>query len=188
MINKYTMLMKKVLSFDISSTTIGYSVIEYSENNIDLISHGNIKPPKSDKGSLSFRALSASRDIRKLLKEINPDEVAVEAYAQRFSAGRSTARTIIVLSFFNELISMIVLDELGFETYKYPVITIRTTISKFIGVKTISKENMFDVITKHFSNFTLKKNKTGKTKEESFDESDAIAVGFCHSILKLKNK
>ena len=94
--------MKKILSYEVSSSTIGYSVIEYDLNSINLVEYGNVKPPKSDKGSLSYRALSAVKSITAIVERVKPDEVAIEDYAKRFSAGRSTARTIIVLSFFNE--------------------------------------------------------------------------------------
>jgi Holliday junction resolvasome RuvABC endonuclease subunit len=174
--------MKKILSFDVSSSTIGYSVIEYDLNSINLVEYGNVKPPKSDKGSLSYRALSAVKSITTIVERVKPDEVAIEDYAKRFSAGRSTARTIIVLSFFNELMCLTVLDKLNIEAYRYPVITIRSSISHHLSIKTISKEDMFKVICDNFKNFLPKKNKVGGIKEESFDEADAIAVGFCHAI------
>jgi len=55
--------MKKVLGLDISSSVIGYSIIEFDDNNINLVKYGHIKPPGADKGSLSLRGLQASKDV-----------------------------------------------------------------------------------------------------------------------------
>ena len=175
--------MKKILGLDISSSVIGYGIIEYDDKNINLVKYGHIKPPAAEKGSLSFRALQASKEVRELLIKECPDEVAVEMYANRFAAGRTTARTIIVLSFFNELCQLVCLDCLGIESVKYTVVGIRSTISKFINKKSISKEDMFEVIRDTFKNF----NKKGGFGAESFDQADAIAVAFCHAIVSQKN-
>ncbi len=174
--------MKKVLGLDVSSSVIGYSIIEYDKSDIRLIRYGHIKPPNAKKGSLSFRGLFASKKIKELLTKENPDSVAVEMYASRFSAGRSSARTIIVLSFFNELMSMTCLDTLGIETDKYTVANIRSVISKYLKNKSISKDEIFEVIKDHFPNFKPRINKNGGVGKESFDQADAIAVAFCHAI------
>jgi len=174
--------MKKVLGLDISSSCIGWATIEYDDTTINLVKYGNIDPPDAKKGSLSFRALSASKELRKLLKAESPDEIAVEAYANRFAGGRTTARTIIVLSFFNEMCQMICLDELGFESVKYPVSNIRSIISKFLKKKSISKDEIFEEVKGYFTNFIPRISRTGSYGSESFDQADAIAVAFCHAI------
>jgi Holliday junction resolvasome RuvABC endonuclease subunit len=170
--------MKKILGFDISSSTIGYGLIEYDENNIKISEYGHLKPPGSDKGTLAFRALSASKLLKDLLLKINPDYVAFEDYANRFSEGRSSARTIIVLSVFNEVSAMTCLQTLGFEPVKYPAVTIRSSLSKINGQKITSKEEAFNFITTNYSDFKLRHKKTGKIKDECFDEADAIAVAL----------
>lgn len=174
--------MKKVLGLDISSNVIGYGIIEYDKDNINLIKYGHIKPPDSKSGSLSFRGLAASKKVKELLIKESPDSVAVEMYASRFSAGRSSARTIIVLSFFNELMSLTCLDSIGIETDKYTVSNIRSVISKYLKNKSISKDEIFEVIKDQFPSFTPRVNKNGGIGKESFDQADAIAVAFCHAI------
>jgi Holliday junction resolvasome RuvABC endonuclease subunit len=178
--------MKKVIGLDISSSVIGYGIIEFDENNINLVGYGHIKPPGSDKGSLAYRGLEASKMVRDLLKKESPDAVAVEMYANRFSAGRSSARTIIVLSFFNELMSLTSLDSVGIETNKYTVANIRSTISKYLKNKSISKDQIFEVIKSTFPTFIPRTNKNGNIGSESFDQADAIAVAFCHAIVNQK--
>ena len=178
--------MKKVIGLDISSSVIGYGIIEFDESTISLVKYGHIKPPSSDKGSLAYRGLEASKDVRDLLKKESPDAVAVEMYANRFSAGRSSARTIIVLSFFNELMSLTCLDSIGIETDRYTVANIRSTISKYLKNKSISKDQIFEVIKLTFPNFKPRINKNGNIGTESFDQADAIAVAFCHAIVNQK--
>jgi len=175
--------MKTVLGLDISSSTIGWSILEYDDNNIVLKEYGNIKPPKSTKGSLTFRVSAAYDELYDFFQEKRPDIVASEAYANKFPAGRSTARTIIVLSVFNELTSMACLKSLGYEPNRYAVSTIRSMLSKFAGYRISSKEDCFDFIKKYFSSFSLRNNKNGKISKECYDEADAIAVALTY-ILK----
>jgi len=177
--------MKTILGLDISSSTIGWSIIEYDDEQIVLKEYGHIKPLKSNKGSLALRASSAYDDVYSFLKENNPDMFASEAYANKFPAGRSTARTIIVLSVFNELMSIACLKSLSYEPERYAVMTIRSSLSKFAGYKISSKEECFEFIKKYFSNFSLRSNRNGKIAKECYDEADAIAVALTY-ILKEK--
>ena len=174
--------MKKILGLDISSSTIGYSVMEYDEDSYALKEHGHIKPIKSDKGTLAFRASHTISVLEELFKKINPDCVAFEDYVNKFSKGRSTARTIIVLSVFNESASIACIRALGFEPSKYPVVTIRSKLSKLSGLSISSKEECFDFIKNSFSDFSLLLDKKSNIKEESLDEADSIAVCLTHII------
>jgi Holliday junction resolvasome RuvABC endonuclease subunit len=178
--------MKTILGLDISSSTIGWSILEYNDKQIILKEYGYIKPPNSSKGSLTFRVSAAYDEVYKFLKSKKPDAVASEAYANKFPRGKSTARTIIVLSVFNELISMACLKSLKYEPEKYAVMTIRSMLSKFAGYKISSKEECFEFIKKYFSNYSLRNNRNGKIAKECYDEADAIAVALTY-ILKERN-
>jgi Holliday junction resolvasome RuvABC endonuclease subunit len=179
--------MNKIISLDISSSTVGWAMLSYDDNNFSLEEYGHIKPLKSTKGSLAFRASDYFDKISDLLKEKNPDFVVIEAYASRFQSRKSTARTIIVLSFFNELTSVASLKAIKIEPISYPVVTIRSCLSKFSGTKITSKEDCFKFIEKYFKNFTLRYKRTGSIKDECYDEADAIAVGLTHIIKEQKN-
>jgi len=178
--------MIKVLGLDISSSTIGYAVVEFDKNSIVLTKYGHIKPPPSKKGSIAFRALEASKELRKVLSSVKPDHIAVEDYARKFTKGKSSASTIIILSVFNEVMSMTSLDEAGKEPHRYNVTNLRSVLSKFLNKTSVSKEEVFDLMVGHFKNFIPSKNKLGNISKESGDESDAIAVALCHSILLQK--
>ena len=165
----------KTLGLDVSSSVIGWALLDDSER---LLEYGNIVPPKSSKGSLSFR-LSATYDLLfELLKNKKPNVVSIESYVSKFSPGRSSARTIIVLSCFNELASMVCIRSLGIEAEKHTVSRIRSFIKKNNNLKIISKDETFEFIKSKYPNFNIRKNRNGNISKSVFDESDAIAVGL----------
>jgi len=179
--------MKKLISLDISSSTVGWALFSFSKDEFSLIEYGHIKPEKSSKGSLAYRAANYLDKISEFLIQKNPDCVAIEAYANKFPKGKSSARTIIVLSLFNETTSMASIKSIGVEPKSYPVMTIRSCLSSFSGSKITSKEDCFNFIKNNFKNFNLKYKKTGKIKDECYDEADAIAVGLTHIIKEQKS-
>lgn len=172
--------MKKVLSFDISSSTIGWTLMEYDQSSFNLMDFGYIKPPKKEKGSISFRLNSTNNSIEDLIKKHCPDEVAVEDYAKRFSGGRTTANTIIILSTFNEIVCLAAFRVMGMDAYRYPVVRIRSQVGKLFGIKIVSKDDIFPEIVKRSTFFVPQKNKNNNTKIEYMDVADAIAVGITH--------
>jgi Holliday junction resolvasome RuvABC endonuclease subunit len=175
--------MKRILGLDISSATIGWAVLSVDDNkNFLLDSYGHIKPPSSSDGTLTHRIDSAYSDLKNLFIDISPDSVAIEAYANKFSSGRSSARTIMVLSVFNELSALACLRSISIEPYKYNVISIRSDMSKLFEKKIKSKDDVFDHISEYFENFNIRYSRTGKIRKECYDETDAIAVAICHYI------
>jgi Holliday junction resolvasome RuvABC endonuclease subunit len=179
--------MNKVIGLDISSSTVGWALFSYDENSCKLEEYGHIKPMKSAKGSLSVRAADYLDKITDFLSDKSPDSVAIEAYANKFSKGRSTARTIIVLSVFNEITSVGSIKSIGIEPDRYAVVTIRSVLSKIAGEKISSKEDAFDFIVNKFKSFKIRKKKTGTIKDECFDEADAVAVALTHIYKELDN-
>ena len=175
--------MKTLLGFDISSSTIGWATFDVDDGAYNLSGYGNIRPPGSKKGSLCFRVSETYDIIYDFIREKSPDFICVEAYANKFPSGKSTARTIIVLSVFNEVVSMACLRGSGIEPVRYPVSTIRSSLSKFSNVKISSKDEAFDFIVNNFPEFKTRENRSGNIAKECFDEADAIAVAFTY-ILK----
>lgn len=168
--------MIKVLGLDISSATIGWAIVEADKDDQSLAEYGFLRPPGSKKGSLTYRVSETFDMINEFLEEKAPDIVVIESYANKFPSGKSTARTIIVLSVFNEVVSMSSLRFLKKDPVRYPVVTIRAALSKIAGRKISSKEECFDFVCNHFSNFKLRKNRAGNLSKECYDEADAIAV------------
>lgn len=179
--------MKRVLSLDISSSTIGWAVIEYDSSSFSLIKYGFLKPPNSTKGSLSFRLSKTVDMIEDLILQTNPDEVAVEDYAKRFSKKKSTAHTIITLSTFNEVVCLTAYRKMTKDVFRYPVMTIRSQVGKLFGVKIISKDDIFPEIVSRATLFKPQLNKNNNIKKESFDIVDALGVGITHILKESPN-
>lgn len=176
--------MYKTLSLDISSTTIGWALIGNNDDSITIIEHGHLKPVKEEL-SLANRALRSQVLVRNLIKKYKPDKVAVEDYLTKFTKGKSTARTIVVLSVFNEAMSMVCLEEKGVDPDRLAVITIRSLLSSVSTSKITSKEDCFDFI-RNIPSFKIRMNKKQNIKKETYDEADAVAAGIA-SILRSNN-
>lgn len=179
---------KKVIGLDVSSSCVGFSVFNYDKAGIALLQVGHIKPPDSKKGSIIFRVFEYVKELRKLLATEKPNAVSIENFASGFSAGRTTAKTIVILATFNSITQMVVLESLGYEAEMLAVSTIRSIISKHLGAKSVSKEEMLDVITKQFSSqWKPRITKNGTIGAESLDESDGIAAGWAYCLLHQKD-
>ena len=186
--------MKKVLSLDISSSTIGWSVIGISiDETIKLYDFGHIKPPSkamAEKKSfgLSYRLSEISRLAKGLLEENTPDVVIVEDSAKKFSRGKSSANTIIILATVNEIVSLECFNLLGKEVVRLPVSRIRKILRDRYDSPIKDKDDGLNLMGKLFENFNTKLNRAGNIKKECYDEADALAVGLAFCIDELKGK
>lgn len=169
--------MKTVLSFDISSSIIGWSKLSYDGNEIKLISYGHIKP-KKDK-CIEKRLVDVENKIKEVCEKNKSDYYAVENYANKFSKGRSTANTIKILSVFNEVVNLTIFKTTGKISYRYPVVTIRSCIGKFYGKKIVSKEETFELLKNKFQNFKIVYNRNDNISNYCYDIVDSFAVGVC---------
>lgn len=176
--------MKRILSLDISSSTIGFAVLDYDQTQATLYDHGHFKPPDKKKSGdlLPLRLEISMNKLKDWIKLYKPQEVVIEDYAKRFNQGKSTANIIILLSTFNECLRLVAYQQLGIDAIKYPVITIRTEVGKLFNTKIVSKDDIFPVIQEQCKSFTTLYNKKGNVKNESKDEGDAIAVGITRII------
>lgn len=165
-----------VLGFDVSSSTIGWGLVA-SEGPI-LVAHGHYRPPTS-KHSLHHR-LSASYDFAKdLCERFSPTVAAVEEIAL-FIKGKSSARTITTLAFFNGAVALAAYRALG-GVRLYPVSTIRKTIKKSLGLKgTPRKEEIPSIIREHLEPGFAHVPKRGSDEPavQTNDEADGIAVAW----------
>ncbi len=173
----------KVLGLDISSSTIGWALLSLKEKEVKVLQHGHIKPLKSIKGTLSERLSDTYNKVLALLDKVNPDEIVVEDYLKKFTKGKSSAHTIMILSVFNEVSCLVCKRHLDMEAKRYSVSKVRSLISKHLDKEIVSKEEIFPVMCEVFKdNFKLKNNRNDNIKVECYDEADAIAVGFAYII------
>lgn len=176
-------MIKKVLGFDVSSTTIGYAVLAVDEKKqeIKFVSADYLKPIK--KGTILERLADTRNKIKKIIEKIKPDYIAIEDIIM-FIRGMSTANTVITLTSFNRMIGLLSLDFLGKSPNMYSVMAIRH------GLKTTpdlpDKEEMPELAAKHLNiNFPYELNKNGKLKIENYDKADAISVALMHAFVLL---
>jgi Holliday junction resolvasome RuvABC endonuclease subunit len=181
--------MKKVLGFDVSSSCIGYCVLEVDEASQDIkfVSCNYLKPIK--KGTIIERLATTRDKISSIINKVKPDIIAIEDIIQ-FMSGASTAKTIITLTSFNRMIGLLSYDYLQRSPELFNVMTIRH------GLKTNKelpkKEDIPELVSKHLKIiFPYEKNKKGKIKVENYDMADGVAVAlYCAFILtgKVKRK
>lgn len=167
--------MSKILGFDVSSTTIGWSLLNIDDDKvITLIKSGWIKPIK--KGSIIERLIDTRDKIKNIIEDSKPDDIGIEDIIQ-FMQGKSTAKTIITLTTFNRMVCLLAYDYLGRSPTLFNVMSIRHGLK--INNIFPKKEDMPELVAKHLGiTFPYETNKKGKLKEENFDMADGIAVAL----------
>jgi Holliday junction resolvasome RuvABC endonuclease subunit len=177
----------RVLGFDISSSVVGWALLEINEEQISLLNFGFYQPKKT--GNIIEELALTRIDIKNLIETNKPDEIAIEQLIE-FMKGASSSKTIIKLTSYNRMISLLAYDYLGKVPNIYNVLAIRHGIKT--GGKFPSKEDIPDLVAKHLKikfPYIYKKNK--KISEVSGDIADGIAVALYHCFIltgKIKKK
>jgi crossover junction endodeoxyribonuclease RuvC len=175
-----------VLGLDISSTTVGYGVVEIIDKNIKYIDCGFIKPQKD--GTIVSRLNHLRNQVEIIFDIYQPDRIAIEDIIS-FMKGHSTATTIITLTTFNRMLCLYSYDYLGIEPQIYNVNTIRSKIKEQVRPK---KEEIPEVLARklhiEFPYEIVKKGRSkGKIQIESYDKADGLAVAVCYAMQIIKN-
>jgi Holliday junction resolvasome RuvABC endonuclease subunit len=182
-------MVKTILGFDVSSTTIGYCVLTWDDttNDIKFVLANYVKPIK--KGTIIERIVDTRNKIQKIIVAAKPNYIAVEDIIQ-FMAGKSTAKTIIMLTTFNRMIGLTCYDYLGKAPELFNVMTIRHGLK--MNKDLPKKEEMPSLVAQHLGiTFPYEYNKLGKVKVESMDKADGMAVALYQAFLlagKIKRK
>ncbi len=184
--------MKRVLGIDCSSTTIGLGVLEIDDNNsIKYISMNYIKPLKD--GTIIERIVDTRNKIKEIIEKEKPDYIGIEEIVQ-FMAGKSTAKTIIMLTTFNRMVCLLAYDYLNKNPELFNVMSIRHGLK--LNKVFPAKEDIPDLVAHHlnidFPWELIEKGKTkGNKKVENFDKADGIAVALHYAFIltgKTKSK
>lgn len=181
--------MKTILGFDVSSTTIGWCVLEFDEtlNTIKFVKANYVKPLK--KGNIIERIVDTRDKVQIIINNVKPDYIGVEDIIQ-FMQGKSTAKTIIMLTTFNRMIGLCAYDFLQRSPELFNVMSIRHGLK--LSKDLPKKEDIPDLVAKHLGiTFPYEHDKKGKVKVESFDKADGIAVALYYAFVltgKIKRK
>lgn len=178
---------KKILAFDVSSTTLAYAVLKITDTQeIKYITSDYIKPIKN--GSIIKRLVDTRDKIKKIIEEVNPDYIGIEEII-KFMAGASSATTVITLASFNRMICLLSYDFLLEEPELLSVMTIRHKIKKCSNYEKLPSKEELPIILEKLLNikFPWVYNKKNVIKVESYDKSDAICCAYVYA-LKLINE
>ncbi|MCZ2224500.1 MAG: crossover junction endodeoxyribonuclease RuvC [Chitinophagales bacterium] len=168
----------RILSFDVSSTTTAYCLLD-TKNPLLVLDYGFIKPKKNINILEKLRLLEL--DITNIVNRCSPDEIAIEDIAM-FMKGKSTANTIVTLALFNRVVGL-TCHKMGKTPELYSVLKIRHGLK--INKTFPAKEEMPQLLETRFNiKFPYLYNKKGKIKTESYDVADAFSVGFYHALRK----
>lgn len=174
-------MIKRVLGFDISSTTTGYSIVTYDNvtKDIKFISTNYIKPLK--KGTIIERVADTRDKIKKIIEKEKPDYIGIEDILM-FIKGKSTANTVIVLATFNRMVGLLSFDYLKSTPALFGVMAIRRGLQLTDDVP--KKEDIPELVAKHLGiTFPYQLDKKGKIKVESYDMADSIAVALFYALV-----
>lgn len=171
--------MQTILGFDVSSTTIGWCVLETDGYAINFIKASYVSPLKN--GNIIDRIADTRDKIQDIINQVKPDYIGVEDIIQ-FMKGKSTAKTIIMLTTFNRMVGLLAHDYLKKSPALFNVMSIRH------GIKTDKelpkKENIPELVAKHLGiTFPYQLNKKGKIKVESYDMADGVAVALYYAFI-----
>jgi Holliday junction resolvasome RuvABC endonuclease subunit len=185
-------MVKTILAFDVSSTTIGWCALNWDEaNDIQFHQAGYIKPVK--KGPIIDRIVDTRNQVKKIIDDIKPDFMAVEDII-KFMKGKSSAQTIIMLATYNRMVCLAAHDYLGHAPTLYNVMTIRHGLKT--GKDLPKKEDMPALVSRHLGitfpyEYIAKGKNKGGIKVESYDKADGVAVALYHAFVlsgKVKRK
>lgn len=179
-----------MLGLDISTSTIGYCVVESDDLSIVEMGHFSLKKVEG-----LFNKVDVGTDlIRRMMARLDVKRACVEESVQAFTMGMSSAQTILLLAKYNALISYHVRNHLGDAnlTWVKPGEARRTcglvlTTKKKAGGAS-QKQQVYEQLTSPtglLSHIVFPLTKTGKPKSENFDEADAFVVAY-HGAVKSK--
>ena len=171
--------MKRVMSLDASTETIGLAVIDYDTySDVKLAHYEFFKPPK--KGDL-FERLNCVREfIFERIEKFKPDDVALEDIIL-FMKGKSNAKTVSSLAVLNRTVGLAAYNKFGKVPKLLNVMTIRHAIK--LTKKLPAKEEIPELVASIFKiDFPYIFVGSGKNKgsiaPESYDMADGMAVGL----------
>lgn len=168
-----------VLGLDISTTSIGASVVKHTESNCFLLYASYISFPQ--KTNLYERAIIGTEKITNLITEYKISRLHIEKPPLFFKSGFSTANTVIKLASFSFLMSWEAYKIIGNEIYWYFVESARKNVwgSTFRELKSSreKKEKVLELALEKYEN--LKSFINYKTKKEFMyilDVADSITL------------
>ncbi len=181
----------RVIGLDISTSVIGYCVMESDDLSIVEMGHVDLKKVNG----LFNKVDAAVPRIVGLVAGLNVSMAYVEESVMMFSPGMSSAQTIITLAKFNALVSYHVRNQLGDLNVLWVKPTearktcglVMTTKAK-AGGKSQKEQTMLQITAPGglLSHITFPLTRTGNPKPENYDEVDAFVIAY-HGATKTRS-
>ena len=162
-----------ILGIDVSTSITGFAIIGKKGQLIDSYSC-DLRKYKNvfDKAEQVAKVLE---DYSSMFAE-NIESVYIEQSLFMFMSGRSSAKTIALLSKFNGIVSWLCYDILDIK----PEFLAATTARKHCGIKVPrgkkAKEVVLQYLLDNEPNFKIEYTRNGNPKPESYDRADAIVI------------
>ena len=142
---------KTILGLDISSSTVGYGILEWETdtNKLTFQDIGYYKPNKKDFETAEgfIESLSQTRNaIQTLLDIYHPEYIGIENIV-KFMKGKSSADAIITLAAFNRTLGLLCRDYLGHSPSFFNVLSIRHGLK--LNKALPDKKEMPKLVAKH---------------------------------------
>jgi hypothetical protein len=172
----------KVMGLDVSSTTIGLSIVSFQDGKFKLEHTEFFKPNK--KYEDVFQTLFEVKEwIKSKIDEFKPDVVAVEDIAKHFAIGSSSANTVIVLAIYNRTIGLGIYEQTKKGPELWNVRSARALVKPKGYEGELKKEDVPEVLAYLFQQpFPYKYKKNGKIADESYDMSDSIVIALAEAV------
>jgi Holliday junction resolvasome RuvABC endonuclease subunit len=172
--------MTRVLGIDVSSTTIGYCILDIDQSNKISFIHANYLKPLKE-GTIIERIVDTRNRLKDIMDGYQPDHIGVEDII-KFMKGKSSADTVVMLTTFNRMTCLLAHDHLQKSPELFNVLSIRHGLKQNnIFPK---KEDMPELVAKHLGiTFPYQFGKKGKVQEESYDMADGVAVALYYAFV-----
>lgn len=161
-----------ILGIDPGTLKTGYGVIQFEANTLSLTCFGTVYLAKYE--SMQQRLDQLYSSLNTVLKEYKPDEVALETAFY----GKNIQSTLKIG--YARGVAMLVASHNGLQLSEYSPREVKKAI---VGSGAASKEQV---------NYMVKTLLNAKSKEITFDESDALGIAICHAYRlkapQIKNK
>ena len=186
--------MKRILGLDLSSSKIGYCIIDTSfKDDKKFLDYGYIdvdklvvkKNTEADYYNIINKSNLSFEKLKEIITSYNITHVYIEEPVNKFKTGSSSIDTIIKTNLFNYTLSNNIFSLMNKKPNHVPASTARAKVfGKGFNVKGKEwdiKEKVFNqlcVINKNFESLLMNTNKNGNIHKWVFDISDSIVIAL----------
>jgi len=158
-----------ILGLDISSSIVGYCVLDEDENILEIF-YIDLRKIEDlfDKANYVLQKLFIIKDYYNITK------VGIEDFLQKFAFGKSSIKTIIKLSQINTLVSYVIFTNFGMR----PVFFNSRSARKIVLGKSYSKEETFQIISQKYNSVNWPKKRNGAYADQAYDMSDSLIISL----------